>query len=129
MFGVMSNSIFFWLVWVFQVELYMRMTCIIAVWCQCYLGILARETAINVGTGCVSMEMEMDPQTLRLSTNLQVCCGCHPPSLLLPPPSTSAAAATTIQLCCCCCRHLSLLPPAFAILEGTPWAFHHQQDV
>jgi len=56
-------------------------------------------------------------------TDLQVCCGCHPPPLLLcrrhptllPPPPPPP---------------LALLPPAFAILEGTPcWAFHHQQDV
>jgi hypothetical protein len=69
------------------------------------------------------MEMDPNPSPLHLLTDLQVCCGCHPPPLLLcrrhptllllPPPPP-----------------LALLPPTFAILEGTLcWAFHHQQDV
>jgi hypothetical protein len=66
---------------------------------------------------------------VHLLTNLQVCCSCGLLSLLLLLQSSSSAAPAAIQLCCCCRRHLSLLPSAFAILEGTPWVFHHQQDV
>jgi hypothetical protein len=72
--------------------------------------------------------MEMDPSLSPLDQFT---------SLLQLPSTFSAAAATihpsaapvAVQLCCCCRGHLSLLPPAFAIIEGTPWAFDHQQDV
>jgi hypothetical protein len=72
------------------------------------------------------MEMDPSPSPLDQFTSLLQLLSTFSAAAATIHPS---AAPATIQLCCCCCRHLSLLPLAFAILEGTPWAFHHQQDV
>jgi hypothetical protein len=72
------------------------------------------------------MEMDPSPSPLaQFSSLLQLLSTFSAAAAAI----TSSAAPATIELCCCCRHHLSLLSLACAILEGTPWAFRHQQDV